>query len=587
MFIMLFTLHFSLFTFTSCVDTELLPYESTVGEDFWKTKDDVSLMVNAAYVNLANSEIIERLIVWGSFRSDELILNSSITQNSPTKTALSEIKTGNISTTNQYNNWSAFYRVINYCNMVIERASGVIGTDPNYTESDYALDVAQMKTIRSLCYFYLVRAFRDVPYITTAFMQNSQDMNVPLTAPSVVLQGCINDLKESINNIYDPQNFTIKDWKSRGLVNKHTVYALLADIYLWRAAIYQSSNPEQANADYQECIKYSDLIIQEKKEAHKNYLTFNQVYDESDPYPSLAKYEDYFNQIFIAQNSEESIFEIQFNTSTQNTGLSSLFYQWSSKMAFMTFPASFGIKAASSDVGVFVQGVDSRIYTSLFKSSVNDEGDFYIRKGITNTVATLPTDITSATYSIAQRGSFDQNFIIYRLTDIMLMKAEALTQLGIMTGNATYLTDAFDIVKVVNDRAIYDVDNTNSGQALKPTDYSTADAMESLVMAERLRELCFEGKRWFDLLRFNYRKNGKNGVNTNYDAILADQSAFIANSTDMLNMMARSNPSPAGIISKMPTEPYLYMPILEDEIKVNPSLRQNPVYSSSNKYQRN
>jgi hypothetical protein len=565
----------------------LLPYESTVGEDFWKTKDDVSLMVNSAYVNLANAEIIERLLVWGSFRSDELILNSSITQNSTTKTALSEIETGNISTTNQYNNWAAFYRVINYCNMVIERAAGVIGTDPNYTESDYALDVAQMKTIRSLCYFYLVRAFRDVPYITTAFMKNSQNMNVQLTAPSVVLQGCINDLKESINNIYDPQNFTIKDWRSRGMVNKHTVYALLSDIYLWRASIYQGSNLEQSNADYQECIKYCDLIIQEKKEAHKNYLTFNQVYDESDPYPSLAKYEDYFNQIFIAQNSEESIFEIQFNTSTQNTGLSSLYYQWSSKMAFMTFPAAFGVKAASSDVGVFVQGVDSRIYTSLFKSSVNDEGDFYIRKGITNTTATLPTDITSATYSIAQRGSFDQNFIIYRLTDIMLMKAEALTQLAVMTGNATYLTDAFDIVKVVNNRVIYDVENTNSGQALKPTDYSTADAVESLVMAERLRELCFEGKRWFDLLRFNYRKNGKSGVNTNYDAILADQSAFIANSTDMLNMMARSNPSPAGIISKMPTEPYLYMPILEDEIKVNPSLRQNPVYSSSNKYQRN
>ena len=586
MFIMLFTLHSSLFTFTSCVDTELLPYESTVGEDFWKTKDDVSLMVNAAYVNLANAEIIERLLVWGSFRSDELILNSSITQNSPKKTALSEIETGNISTTNPYNNWAAFYCVINYCNMVIERASGVIGTDPNYTESDYALDVAQMKTIRSLCYFYLVRAFRDVPYITTAFMQNSQNMNVPLTAPSVILQGCINDLKESINNIYDPQNFTIRDWKSRGLVNKHTVYALLADIYLWRAAIYQGSNPEQANADYQECIKYSDLIIQEKKEAHKNYLTFNQVYDESDPYPSLAKYEDYFNQIFINQNSEESIFEIQFNASTQNTALRNLFYSYSVK-PFMNLPASFGIKAASNDAGVFIQGADSRMYSFLYKKTTNDDGDFCIRKGISNTSKTMPTDITSAMYEAESRSSFDQNFIIYRLTDIMLMKAEALTQLAVMTGNATYLTDAFDIVKVVNNRAIYDVENTNSGQTLKPTDYSTADAMESLVLAERLRELCFEGKRWFDLLRFNYRKNGKSGVNTNYDAILADQSVFIANSTDMLNMMARSNPSPAGIVSKMPTEPYLYMPILEDEIKVNSSLRQNPVYSSSNKYQRN
>ena len=34
---------------SSCVDTELLPYNKTVDEDFWQTKADVSSMVNGAY----------------------------------------------------------------------------------------------------------------------------------------------------------------------------------------------------------------------------------------------------------------------------------------------------------------------------------------------------------------------------------------------------------------------------------------------------------------------------------------------------------------------------------------------------------
>ena len=583
---MLFTLQLSLFTNTSCVDTDLLPYESTVGEDFWKTKDDVSLMVNAAYVNLATDDLIQRLIVWGSFRSDELILNSDVTTVNSTQTSLAEIETGNINTTNIYGNWASLYRVINYCNMVIERGAGVVGTDPDYTSSDYALDVAQMKTIRALCYFYLVRVFRDVPYITEAYMQNSQNMNVSQTAPSVILQGCINDLIESIDNIYDPQNFTLNSWKSRGLVNKHTVYALLADIYLWRASVTMGTNPEQANADYQECIKYSDIIINEKNASHSNYLMPGEVVDPTNPYPALAEYAVYFSKIFVKQNSEESIFEIQFNTSTQNTGLRTMYYQFSGKTAYMVFPATFGKKAASSDAGVFVQGNDARIYTSRFVD-VNNEGNYYIRKCVTEDASSLPNDITSTNYKIASRSQFDQNFIVYRMTDVMLMKAEALTQLAALTSNTEYLTEAFNLVKGVNDRVIYDVNGTNSSQALKPTDYTTVTDMEKLVLAERLRELCFEGKRWFDLLRFNYRRNAQLGINTNYDVILADLGTYIPNSQDMLLLMSRSNPSPSALISKMPTEPYLYMPIYEDEMKVNPSLKQNPVYSSSKQYQRN
>ena len=148
----------------SCVDTALLPDDKTVDEDFWKTKDDVALMVNGAYAQMTNKDLITRLIVWGDFRSDELVQATGITGGN-TYQQLLQIYTANIATTNMYTNWQTLYSVINNCNIVIRKAAEVMGRDPNYTQGDYNNDIAQMKALRSLCYFYLVRAFRDIPYI--------------------------------------------------------------------------------------------------------------------------------------------------------------------------------------------------------------------------------------------------------------------------------------------------------------------------------------------------------------------------------------------------------------------------------------
>ena len=110
--------------------------------------------------------------------------------------------------------------------------------------------------------------------------------------------------------------------------------------------------------------------------------------------------------------------------------------------------------------------------------------------------------------------------------------------------------------------------------------------MELLVMEERLRELCFEGKRWFDLLRYNYRHI--NGVN--YNAILGNigEGALPANYDPMLSLMVRGRGSSGdGVKAKMTSEAYLYMPIPNADVILSQGLKQNPVYSSSSEYERN
>ena len=230
---------------SSCVDTIILPEDKTVDEDFWKSKSDVQLMVNGAYLSMMNSPVIMRLVVWGDLRSDELAPVSNIT--GTTMEDMIEINLANTQPDNEFATWESIYSVINNCNIVLAKAEQVMDEDPSYTRGDYLADCSQMLALRSLCYFYLVRNFRDVPYITEAFMSSNQDRNVPQSSPAVVLQGCIDDLKEAEANAISASAFT--DWRRVGYLTRDGIDALLADIYLWRGSVtHNADDYEQAMA---------------------------------------------------------------------------------------------------------------------------------------------------------------------------------------------------------------------------------------------------------------------------------------------------------------------------------------------------
>ncbi len=183
-----------------------------------------------------------------------------------------------------------------------------------------------------------------------------------------------------------------------------------------------------------------------------------------------------------------------------------------------------------------------------------------------------------------QYGNFRQNFIIYRLTDIMLMKAEAMTQLAADKADPI-LRSAFNIVQYVNNRSYDDAAKSDS---LKWNTYADVQRMEELILAERLRELCFEGKRWYDLLRYNYRH--VEGVD--YTTTLADMEAagtpLPKNHNAMLDLIGRKyTEGAAARKAKMRSEANLYMPIPRTDTDVCDWLKQNPAYSDNDQFTQN
>ena len=115
----------------SCNDfLTITPYDKTVLKDYWKTKDDVDQMVNGAYYKMLSGSIIERFIMWGDYRSDELQKYQSINNST-----LDNISNLDLYPSSGYNSWAAFYNVINTCNLVMKHAPAVIEIDPNFAEA--------------------------------------------------------------------------------------------------------------------------------------------------------------------------------------------------------------------------------------------------------------------------------------------------------------------------------------------------------------------------------------------------------------------------------------------------------------------
>lgn len=564
----------------SCVDTIIVPYDKTVEEDYWQSKSDVKQMVNGAYRSMLNINFIQRLVTWGDFRSDELTTASSLNVTNTFSTGLSQLESGNIETTNTFADWSSIYTVINNCNVVLEKAGNVRNIDPNYTDGDYLADRSQMLALRSLCYFYLVRAFRDVPYSATAFMNSSQNLNLPQTAPATVLDNCIKDLEEALPNALASTAYT--DWRKVGYINRDGIRALLADIYLWRASVNHSA------ADYQKCVDYCDEVIASKKANHRDEGTADAALGG---YP-LSQGSTSFIKNFVTQNSDESIFELQFDgTQNSNEGICQCFNKYKKDVTpgYMEATSIFG---AVGNSNVYTNKYDYRMTANRYDLATGSTSDSYgVRKYVSNSQMTkLDPSGGGEKYTDRAYTQYAQNYIIYRLTDVMLMKAEALTQLApadagenatedektaIKDSQEKYLHDAFRLVQVVNNRSLYNY--TDSMTWAKAT--QTKAGLETLVMAERLRELAFEGKRWYDLLRYNYRHmDGVDYTKTLYELNESGQ-GFVANSKEFLDII-RNISTKAVMASKTKNEAYLYLPVLEGQIKVNDQLKQNPVYKS-------
>lgn len=564
---------------TSCSDfLEIKPQNEIVLEDFWNEKADVDNMVAGCYAALESDAAVRRMMMWGEFRSENVMAGIDTQKDMNLYNVFRE----NITPKNGYTSWEAFYRVINRCNTIIKYAPEVAQRDPAYSNSELQATIAEVSALRDLCYFYLIRTFRDVPYTTEAFTDDDQEMQMEATPFYTVLGNLIADLESIKGNAIKRYPETQKLYQT-GRITQDAINAMLCEMYLW-------------NKDYNNCIRCADEVIQSKKdqaeeERQRTGKTIPASEQRLDGYPlvnnfiSGSTFGNAFEELFADGNSRETIFELMFDK--QEAGNSMLSNaaagEWYGNAINpgRVAPGSAVTEDASADENsrTIFQGVNKKLDARLYFNLDENKIIKMVYRGIyIDASSSTPNIIYLNPYNYAKIGNVEHwytssNWIIYRLSDIMLLKAEALCQLmrdgnddATLAYNENFARQAFSLANVVNKRSYCVVDIKSTKDTLDFKNYQTKSALENLVMRERQCELMFEGKRWYDLVRRAMR-DGKADV-----LCEAVSKRTGPNPTLASNFFGNANTWQWAIFW-----PYNY-----EELIVNKKLKANPAYGDGN-----
>ena len=89
------------------------------------------------------------------------------------------------------------------------------------------------------------------PYSTEAYTDDDQKMDLPATKFYDVVDSLINDL-EGVKDMAVKRYPETKPLYQTGRITQDAIHALLCELYLWKK-------------DYQNCVRYADLVIEAKK----------------------------------------------------------------------------------------------------------------------------------------------------------------------------------------------------------------------------------------------------------------------------------------------------------------------------------
>lgn len=616
---------------TSCDDyLTIYPTDRVVEEDFWEDKNDLEGVRYGAYKQMAST--VSKLAIWGDLRSDAFNLNTIETSEQKSRDTYNNIMKGMPDSSMTVFDWGGVYTTINYCNKVLQHGPEVLAKDKQFTSTEWQYIQAEMTALRALNYFYLIRAFKDIPYSTKVINTDQQVENFGLTNQLVVLDSIILDI-ESVEGKARNRFASLRD--SKGMITNSAIYAILADMYLWRASLHEgrgitedivtdnntAKKGRQINHtvkdDYLKCYEYCNKSLASLTKQNLDYLgsgydvttnkTINYGFENCDMIKndfdgvtqSVTPQLEAMTSIFQDGNSTESIFELQFSQSDdrKNEIVNSL-YGYSDGTHLMVAE-----EAIAEACGGSIDKWDSRLWLccqNLINSTTSKSGYFNVKymqyEGSDKPKVNFDGQGASREIKYVNTTSYPYyNWIVYRMTDVMLMRAEALACSKVAT-----IDDIKDVKTFVKNtcHAIHRRSYCNYQEASKiaAEDFSSAankngNAPEltdlvKMVMNERMLELHGEGKRWFDLVRWAERNC--NNANDPEDERESTEERKIGNGQSGLSLMMKTYMQKAysqyytTLINRLKNRWGMYNPIYEKEVKASyGKILQNPVWNKS------
>lgn len=416
--------------------------------------DDVAVsMANACYRTLQSSNMYNQRL-W----TLDIVAGNSIVGAGGGDDGLETVQASNFTT--QSDNGMALYMWrspwvgIGQCNILIQALEGK-DLAPG---SIQARSLGEALFLRAHYYYVLVRLYGGVPLRLKPF-NPGESTDIARASADDVYKQIIADTEKAATLLPAKSEYSDDEL---GRATKDAAYTMLADIYLTLA-------PDH-NEYYNNVVTLCDQVT-----ALGYDLT-------------QCNYEDNFDATI--NNGKESIFEVQYSGNTeydfwgnnpQSSWLSTFMgprnsdfvagsYGWNQPTE--EFMSQYEDGDKRKDLTVLYEGCpdfDGKKYKSSYSITGYNVRKFLVPKNISPEYNTNPA-----------------NFVVYRYADVLLMKAEALNELG-------QTTAAAEPLNIVRRRA-----------GLPDVSGLSQDDMREKIIHERRIELAFEGHRWFDMIRINH-----------------------------------------------------------------------------------
>jgi len=401
--------------------------------------------------------------------------------------------------------WKGHYVQISRCNKALQVLNQL-------SDADYPLRkrrIGEVKVLRGFYYFRLKQLFRTFPYIDENVIVGKEgDVPNNLTADKL-WDNIISDFNAGIDIPFDGQDI--------GRVNKYVAYAMLAKSYMFRNK-------------YTEAAAAADQVLNSGK--YSLVPNIEKLFSD----PSVEHTENIFAiEASIGGGAESNV---RFNwcdiwTAPSNGpyGGGDGFQRPSQNLvnAFKVdvngLPLLDTYNATDVDPDDKITAVDPRLDHSIGRPGIRWK-DFtggpqthgWARSEPTYGAYTKKKNLIYVNSPLRATATTDfpwaggaLNFPFIKLSDIMLIKAEALIEMN------QNLDVARDLINQIRNRAkntpyVKDfnnpaVDAANYKIGLYPAAGWTQDYARKAVRFERRLELCLEGQRFFDLLRWGVTKS--------------------------------------------------------------------------------
>lgn len=524
---------------TSCNDwLDLRPNNEQVTDEFWKTKEDVEAVVASGYSYLR--EETKTLMLLGELRGGTLY---TINSGKDVK-----IQNFDVLPTNDLVSYSNFYRIISMANSVIRYAPQVMDADDTYYTSMMQSHLCEAYFLRAYVYSILIKNWKEVPLVLEPYVNDNQPLDIEKSSESAVIAQIKSDIQTALATGAAKGTYET-EWQTKGRATKWALYALMADVCLW-------------NHEYDECVKYADLILNAKEAMRPVFITdMSHIYD-----------------IFYPGLSNESIFELyyDYNTEAKTNGLMGM------------FPATAALIKGEGALNVSDAAATRMMQETAQVAALHPElqADGRVGRMRMVTYGESPsviwkyrgTDIVDAN---TVRQHSDANFILYRVAEVILMKAEALVMKG------SWREAIAEINRIRRRAGLSDYVDLNADTAAGAIESLDQLSLLSEILEQREMEFVAEGKRWYDLLRIarydrsfvpeGMLEEGSAMEHYATGGFGADEFAYKSRIIELI-ASANTTTSSAQIRSVLQNSWAWYLPISYSEISVVKGMKQNPFY---------